>query len=221
MARWIAHAADCAAPAAPGGAKAGDRAAAAPSGAFARMLEDFAAPAPRRDAPVDRAGATGSWRADGIYAVHLPARIDPHALVWRAHAPVRPLVAAPAALQYVAGAWAEILASADGPAPDPVRGGMAVFDSDGLRAEYAFLWRFGAGQTWRPDPDADRGPEYAVRGRAAPWAARGALDPVASSGRTGLAENCGRCRRHALGRGDILLPLAFCRFDCLEPGAPT
>lgn len=184
------------------------------SRAFAGLLDAASGrwhePDDARETPI------GVWRVDGTYRIHLPRHIDAHALVWRAQAAAKPMVATPVALRHVAGAWAEILPAVEPRGPEPVGTGLAVFDSDGLRAEYAFAWRLWAGQGWRPDPAPE--PDAVARCRAAPWAAMGALDPVRPRGHAGFAENCGRCQRHALGRNDFALPLFFCRFECLKPG---
>lgn len=210
--------AQAAAQAALAGTKPGERIERIPDGAFARLLERFATPLPRHDAAVEAAAPVGVWSADGLHRVYVPRVLDPHALVWRAQAPARPHVVQPVALQGVASAWTALLPPPDRPAPDPVSTGFAVFDADGLRAEYAFAWRYIPNQGWRPEPDTGPEPGAVARTRAAPLAAFGALDPICARGALRWTESCGRCQRHALGRRDFALPLALCRLDCLKPG---
>lgn len=192
-----------------------------PDGAFARLLDGFAFHGAPREAQAETAAPVGAWGNDGIHRVYMPRALDPHALVWRAQASARPVVAQPIALHAIASAWSELLAPLDKPANDPVPTGFAVFDSGGLRAEYAFAWRFWPGQGWRAEPDSAPEPGAIGRCRAAPLAALGALDPVSARSPLRWTENCGRCQRHALGRRSFALPLAFCRLDCLKPGVPA
>lgn len=200
------------------GAKHGDLGERIPDGAFARLLDRFASPLARREVGAESGAPVGVWGADGIHRVYVPRALDPHALVWRAQAPARPHVVQPVALQSIASAWSALLPPPDKPAIDPISTGFAVFDSGGLRAEYAFAWRFLPNQGWRPEPDASPEPGAIARTRAAPLAALGALDPICARGPLRWTETCGRCQRHALGRRDFALPLALCRLDCLKPG---
>jgi hypothetical protein len=213
--------AQAAAQAALAGAKPGERIEHIPEGAFARLLDRFAPPLPQRDASAPTGAPVGVWGADGIHRVYVPRTLDLHALVWRAQAPARPHVAQPVALQSVASAWSALLPPLDKPAYDPIPTGFAVFDSGGLRAEYAFAWRFFPNQGWRPEPDIGPEPGAVARTRAAPLAALGALDPICARSPLRWTETCGRCQRHALGRRSFALPLALCRLDCLKPGVPA
>lgn len=205
------------------GAKRGEQAGHVPDGAFARLLDGFALPLSRRAAAAaDEAQApVGAWGADGVHRVYVPRALDLHALVWRAHAPAKPHVAQPVAIQALAGAWAAVLPPPDRPLAEPIPTGFAVFDSGGLRAEYAFAWRLVPGQGWRAEPETAPEPGTIARVRASPFAALGALDPIVARAPLRWTENCGRCQRHALGRRSFALPLAFCRLDCLKPGVPA
>ena len=190
-----------------------------PDGVFARLLDGL--PRFARETAPETASPVGQWRNDGLHHVYVPRGIELHALVWRAQVAARPHVVQPAAMRAIATAWSELLAPSDKPQAEPIATGMAVFDSSGVRAEYAFAWRFWPGQGWRPEPDGGPEPGAIARTRAAPFAAMGALDPVCARGGAAWLDNCGRCQRHALGRRGFALPLALCRLDCLKPGSPA
>jgi hypothetical protein len=213
--------AQAAAQAAFAGAKRGEHASPVPDGAFARVLDGFALPPPRRASALEAQAPVGLWGADGVHRIYVPRALDLHALVWRASPPAKPHVAQPVPMQALAGAWTALLPPPDRPAAEPIPTGFAVFDSGGLRAEYAFAWRLVPGQGWRAEPDAGPEPGAIARSRAAPLAALGALDPISARAPMRWTENCGRCQRHALGRRDFALPLALCRLDCLKPGVPA
>jgi hypothetical protein len=213
MSERVAHAAGLASLARAG---RGEDARPIPDGAFARLLDGL--PSLRRDAAPATASPVGQWRNDGLHHVYVPRGIELHALVWRAHAPARPHVVQPVAIRVIASAWSELLPPLDNSLAVPISTGMAVFDASGLRAEYAFAWRFWQGQGWRPEPDPGPEPGAIARARASPFAAMGALDPVCARGSAAWLDNCGRCQRHALGRRGFALPLALCRLDCLKPG---
>lgn len=203
------------------GARSGEHPAHVPAGAFARLLDAFALPAPRYDPAAPSAEPVGAWGADGIHRVYVPRQLDLHALVWRAQSAARPHVAQPVALREIATAWTSLLPPSDKSGAETVPTGMAVFDSGGLRAEYAFAWRFAPGQGWRVEPDHGPEPSATARSRTAPLAALGALDPIQARSPLRWTETCGRCQRHALGRRNFALPLALCRLDCLKPGIPA
>jgi hypothetical protein len=87
------------------------------------------------------AGLIGAWRGDGYFHLFVPPLFDAHALAWRLQPGRRAKISEPVPLAALQGddAWRATLLPHPGMAerPTPVSG-LAVVDSDGLRARYEF-----------------------------------------------------------------------------------